>query len=94
VLYWLQNTAAKFEDDRNDSNWETLAQCRKIACICTFFKVYPGEWEWWAVSDRLQKPCYLYRVDHDRKVMGRKQRTEVGKYSFVNGTIPLWKQLP
>jgi hypothetical protein len=26
--------------------------------------------------------------------MGRKQRTDIGKYSVVNRTIQLWNQLP
>jgi hypothetical protein len=34
------------------------------------------------------------RVDHDRKVWSRKQRRDIGKYSFVNRTIQLLNQLP
>jgi hypothetical protein len=65
---------------RNDSNWETLAQCRKIACICALFKTYMGEWVWKAIG----------RVDHDMKIKSRKQKTDIGKYSFVNRTIQIW----
>jgi hypothetical protein len=36
----------------------------------------------------------LSRVDHDRKIKSRKQKTDIGKYSFVNRTIQLWNQLP
>jgi hypothetical protein len=61
---------------------------------CALFKAYTGERSWKAVGDRLQRPCYLRRVDHDRKVRSRKQKTDIGKYSSVNGTIQLWKQLP
>jgi hypothetical protein len=43
---------------------------------------------------RLQSPCYLSRVDHDRKIRSRKQKTDIGKYSFVTRTIHLWNQLP
>jgi hypothetical protein len=43
---------------------------------------------------RLRSPCCLNRVGHDRKIRGRKQRTDIGKYSFVNRTIQLWNQLP
>jgi hypothetical protein len=32
--------------------------------------------------------------DHDKKIRSRKQRTDVGKYSFVNRTIQLWNNLP
>jgi hypothetical protein len=28
------------------------------------------------------------------KIKHRKQRTDIGKYSFVNTTIKIWKQLP
>jgi hypothetical protein len=28
------------------------------------------------------------------KIRGRKQGTDIGKYSFVNRTIKLWKQVP
>ena len=34
------------------------------------------------------------RVDHVRKIRDRKQRTDIGKYSFVNRTIANWNQLP
>ena len=34
------------------------------------------------------------RVDHIRKIRDRKQRTDIGKYSFVNRTIKNWNQLP
>jgi hypothetical protein len=37
---------------------------------------------------------YMSRVDHDRKIRNRKQRTDIRKYAFVNRTIQLWNQLP
>jgi hypothetical protein len=49
---------------------------------------------WKAIGDRSERPCYLSRVDHDRKIRSRKQKTDIGKYSFVNRTIQLWNQLP
>jgi hypothetical protein len=57
-------------------------------------KAHTGEREWKAVEERLQGPCYLSRGDHDQKIRARKQRTDVGEYSFVNRTIRLWNQLP
>jgi hypothetical protein len=39
-------------------------------------------------------PHYLSRVDHDRKIRSRRQRTDIGKYSFVSRTIQHWNQLP
>src|SRR5215510_4151314 len=37
--------------------------------------------------------CIL-RVDHNQKIRNRRQRTDIGKYSFVNRTIEHWNQLP
>jgi hypothetical protein len=34
----------------------------------------------------------LSRVDHVQKVRDRKQRMDIGKYSFVNRTIKNWKR--
>jgi hypothetical protein len=36
----------------------------------------------------------LSREDHDQKIRSRKQRTDIGKYFFVNRTIKLWNNLP
>jgi hypothetical protein len=47
-----------------------------------------------AIGDRLQAPSYLSRVDHHWKIRARKQRTDIGKYSFVNRSITDWNQLP
>ena len=47
-----------------------------------------------AIGDRFLKSCYLSREDHNRKIRTGKQRTDVGKDSFVNGTITSWNQLP
>jgi len=47
-----------------------------------------GKWKVWkAIGDRLLKPCYLSREDHNRKIRTRKPRKDVGKYFFVNKTI-------
>jgi hypothetical protein len=79
----VQNKVAKFAHQKNDLKWETLEQHRKVARICAVFKAYMKERAWKAICDR-QKPCYLSRVDHDGKIKSRKQKTDVGKYSFVN----------
>jgi hypothetical protein len=71
-----------------------LAQRRKIARIFALFKTYTGERAWKAIGDRLQRPHYLSRVDHNRKIRNKKHRTDFRKYSFVNKTIQLWNQLP
>jgi hypothetical protein len=90
----VQKKAAKFAHHTNSPNWETLALHIKLSRICALFKAYSGEQSWKAIGDRLQQPHYLSRVDHKRKTRSRRQRTDVGKYSFVNRTIQLWNQLP
>jgi len=90
----VQNKAAKFALHRKIPNWETLASRRKLSCICALFKAYSGESAWKPIGDRLQRTHYLSRVDHERKIRGRRQRTDIGKYSFVNRTIQHWNQLP
>jgi hypothetical protein len=90
----VQKKAAKFAHHKNSPNWETLASRRKLSRICALFKAYSGERAWKAIGDRLQWPHYLSRVDHERKSRSRRQRTDVGKYSFVNRTIQQWNQLP
>ena len=94
ALEWVQKKAAKFAYHVSESNWETLLQRRKISRICALFKAYSGERAWKVIGDRLQRPNYLNRIDHDWKIRNRRQRTDIGKYSFVNRTIRLWNRLP
>jgi hypothetical protein len=89
----VQKKVAKFAHHTKSSNWETLASRRKLSRICALFKVYSGERAWKATGDRLQRPNYLSTVDHERKIRSRRQRTDIGKYSFVNRTIQDWNQL-
>jgi hypothetical protein len=63
-------------------------------CICALYKAYTGERVWKAIGDRLQGPRYLSRVYHYWKMTARKQRTNIGKYSFVNKSISDWNKLP
>ena len=92
----VQKKAAKFAHHTNSTNWETLASRRKLSRSCALFKVYSGEREWKVIGDKLQRPHYEYlsRVDHERKIRSRRQRTDIRKYSFVNRTIQDWNQLP
>ena len=87
VLNPVQKREAKFANNINESGWETSAQRRLIARICALFKAYTGGRAWKAIGDRLLKPCYLSRDVLNRKIRTGKQRTDVGKYSFVNRTI-------
>jgi hypothetical protein len=66
----------------------------KIARICALFKSYTGERVCKAIGDRLQAPSYLSRGDYYRKIRARNQRTDIGKYSFVNRAITDWNKLP
>jgi hypothetical protein len=36
----------------------------------------------------------LSRADHVRKIRDRKQKSDIGKYSFLNRTIKIWNKLP
>jgi hypothetical protein len=79
----VQKQAAIFatgHNHRNGSDWESLAQRRKIARLCALFKAYTGERSWRATGERLQGPCYLSRDDPDRKIRSRKQKTDIGKF--------------
>ena len=82
VLDQVQKKATQFTNHMNDPDWETLAQSRMIAHLCTLFKVYTGERVWKAIHDRLRRPYYLSRVDHVRKIRDRKHRMDIGKYSL------------
>jgi hypothetical protein len=90
----VQKKAPKFAQHTGGLVWESLAQRRKIARMCALFKAYTSERAWKAIGDRLQAPSYLSRVDRFWKIRARKQRTDVGKYSFVNRTITDWNLLP
>ena len=90
----VQTKAAQFTNHTEDSDWETLDQRRTTARLCSLFKAYSGERAWKAVGDRLRRPSYLSRADHIRKIRDMKQRTDIGKYSFVNRSIKNWNQLP
>jgi hypothetical protein len=61
--------------------------------MCALFKACKGERTWKPIGDRLQAPSYLSRVDHNWKIRAGRQRTDVGKYSFVNRTFTDWNQL-
>ena len=89
-----QKKAAKFAYHMNESNCETLLQRRKISRISVLFNAYSGGRAWKFIGDRFQRPNYLSRIDHETKIGKRRQRTNGGKYSFVNRTIRLWNRLP
>jgi hypothetical protein len=81
TLAQVQQIVAKFAYHRNESIWETFAHRRKIGRICALFKMYTGELAWKGTGHRLLGTCYLGRKDQDWKIMGRTQRTDIGKHS-------------
>ena len=68
ALERVQKKEAKFAHHTNNPNWETLASLRKLSRICALFKAYSGERAWKPIGDRLQRPHYLSRVDHEGKL--------------------------
>ena len=90
----VEKKAAKFAHHMNSLKWETLASRRKLPRICALFKAYSVERAWKPIVHRLQRPHYLSRVEHERKIRSRRQRKNIGKYSFVNRTNQHWNQLP
>ena len=94
ALHRVQKKAAKFAHHKNSPNWETLASRKNLSRICALFKAYSEERAWKPIGDRLERPHYLSRVYHERKIRSRRQRTDIVKYSFVNRTIQHWNQLP
>ena len=51
----VQKKAAQFTNHTMDSDWESLAKRRRIACICAVFKAHTGERAWKAIRDRLRR---------------------------------------
>ena len=91
---FVAETCSCVEFNINDSGWETLTQRRLEARLCALFRAYTGGQAWKAIGNRLLKPYYLSRGDHNRKIRTMKQRTDAGKYCFLNRTIKSWNQLP
>jgi hypothetical protein len=79
TLDHVQNKAAKFAHVLGGSDWESLAQHRKVAWMRALYKTCNGKRAWKVIGDRLQMPHYLSGGDHYWKIGARKQRTDVGK---------------
>jgi hypothetical protein len=84
LLYWQASCAHQL------AGFVLLAQ----ACVLQSRDAYWLPTPWKPIGDRLKRPHYLSRVDHERKIRSRRQRADIGKYSFVNRTIQHWNQLP
>jgi len=86
-------TRSKAHRRRKDFTFHLeLITTRKLSRICALFKAYSGERAWKRIGDRLRRPHYLSRVDHGRKIRSRRQRTDIGEYSFANRTVQHWNQ--
>jgi hypothetical protein len=72
----VQKKVAKFAHHRNESNWGTLTEPAYMLSS----KRTRVSWAWKAVGERLQTPSYQSWGDHGKKVMIRKQWTDIGKY--------------
>jgi hypothetical protein len=59
ALNGWKKRADEFANNVNVSGWETLAQRRLVALICTLFKAYTGRWAWKAIGNRFLKSWYL-----------------------------------
>ena len=94
ILYANDTNVLITDRTPNKPNWETLTSRRKLLRICALFKAYFGVRAWKPIGDRLKRPHYLSRIDHVWKIRCRKQRRDIGKFSFANRTIQLWNQLP
>jgi hypothetical protein len=90
----VQKKAAQFTNYTKDSDWETLAERRTIARLCVLFETYCGGRSWKAIRNRLRRAYCFSGVDRVQKIRDKKQRTDIGKYSFVNRTVKNWNQLP
>ena len=70
----VQNKSVQFAQHSGGSDWESLAQRRKISSMCALYKASTGESAWKAIGDRLQAPSYVCRVDQYLKIRARKKK--------------------
>ena len=66
----------KFAHHEGGINWETSAQHRRTAGLCSLHKAYSGERAWKNIRDRLHSARYLSRVTINGKLKsGKRERT-------------------
>ena len=58
------------------------------------FRSYTGCNAWSEIRERIKKPNYYSRKDSGLKIRTNKQKSDAGKYSFLNRTIIDWNNLP
>ena len=86
-LHRVQKKAVQFTNHTKDSDLETLAERRTIARLCALFIAFCREWAWVAILDRVRGAYCLCWFGHVRNIRNGKQRTDIGKYSFLNTNI-------
>ena len=74
-------------DPYRESQFIALNRVQKGAAM------FSNKRTWKAIGNRLLKQCYLIMEDHSPEIRTRKERTDVGKYSFLNRIIKYWKKL-
>ncbi|KAJ4435238.1 hypothetical protein ANN_23816 [Periplaneta americana] len=94
TLEKIQKRALKCCRNNSPLKWDTLTDRRTRIRLCAMFKTYRGEPAWSEIKNRLQPPNYSSRNDHSYKLRERRQRTDTGKFSFLNRTIKDWNALP
>ncbi|KAJ4435402.1 hypothetical protein ANN_18017 [Periplaneta americana] len=94
TLEKIQKRALKCCRKNSPLKWDTLTDRRTRIRLCALFKTYRGEPAWKEIKNRLQPPNYSSRNDHSYKLRERRQRTDTGKFSFLNRTIRDWNALP
>ena len=90
----VQKKSDKFAHHKNSPNWETLASRRKLSRICASLQsaLWGARVEayWWQITAATLS-------EHGRswkeKIRNRRQRTDIGKYSFINRSIQHWNRL-
>ena len=85
--------AAQFKSHKKDNDWEILGQRRTIGHLCVFLKRTVWNELGKVILYRLGRTYYLSKFGHVQKIRDRKQRTDIGKYFFVNRTTKNWNQL-
>jgi hypothetical protein len=97
----IENMKISLKSNKNSGYFTWMPICiydHVTLCSCynkKFFGQYLHEQSKYILySIFFFRNLYLGREDHNLKIRTAKQRTDVGKYSFVNRTIKSWNQLP
>jgi hypothetical protein len=82
ALNRVQARAAKFANNTHQTGWEALEDRRFVSRLCALLKAYTGIRAWEAIGDRILRPCYLSREDHNLKSgLGNKEQILVNTRS-------------